>query len=199
MRQLTLIALAFIVLLPATASSQVQQSIQTWEFTIPDEVGTQEDNSTDAVVGRWVFDPESIESQLRAGAALQRDWCGYGWPEQEIQRRLKNIRSMQPKILMTISKVADAAYQWVNEKDDGTREQKSLKNCRRLENKMITCDVGPNWKGEAPFVVDASAEHLNLMIELTPSHMKCEPIVDGSERRWQLGLSMKRSSASEVR
>ena len=147
-------------------------------------------DGTDKIIGRWQFDFGSVEEQLRAGSQLQVDWCGYGWHEGEIQRRLSFVKDIELKVDMTISKIGQNEYKWLSRDGDEPTQERWLKNCHVLDNGMISCEVTPDWKGTKPFVVDVEGKSLYMMVKIRPSDMQCKPIVGEAESRWYRGLSM---------
>ena len=115
-----------------TVSCSVAESSRTTQST-----KAQTDESPPDLSGTWESDPSYTRDFLLKGRELQLRWCGFGWPESDIDRRLEAVKGSW--IRHAYRKTGPMSYAVSMLNDKGESRTKTLTECALTEDRRIKC------------------------------------------------------------
>jgi len=146
------------------------------------------------IVGTWYFDIEYVPEYLKNGSELQKKWCGYGWSESEIKRRLQSIRNDAAKkgcpIIFRFSPINEVRLNLSTKNNDNLNKKKIIHSCRKQEPNLIVCEQTPT--SVAPFSFRYDGVHFYAMLKITPKQMNCKIVSSSPSEIWLPVLRFKR-------
>ena len=147
------------------------------------------------LVGTWVYDLDFVGEYLRKGAELQKKWCGYSWPESEIKRREKFIRTDAARngcpLIYIISYLGGDSLELKIENNRHEKKVKIIYECKRQQPNLFVCKQSP--PSDQPFVFRYDGQYFYLMLKMTPNMMKCQVKSSKPSEVWIAVVRFKRS------
>ncbi|OGU71018.1 MAG: hypothetical protein A2V93_02670 [Ignavibacteria bacterium RBG_16_34_14] len=145
-------------------------------------------------MGKWITDFDYNTSEyLHKGSELQKIWCGYGWTESEIERRIKYIKDIVESGAFVSYEIEPAGRDSVKVKiknETGEDKEKIWFGFRRMDNEMFSCEQSP--KSDTPIVFKIEQNYLLIIIKITPEMMNCKLISKIPTEAWLPVLSFKK-------
>lgn len=147
--------------------------------------------------GRWVVDTDFMHEYFRQGSRIQEAWCGAGWSEEEIARRISVVQNAFAKTRIPVwdfSEVSEGRLLWkvFGQTDESTR---TIYGCKVHHDDIFVCDRSPpipEKYGKDMFRFDG--EYLFAVIRMTPDEMQCELRSTSPSEVWIAPFRMKRES-----
>jgi hypothetical protein len=145
------------------------------------------------MVGTWVYDLDFIDEYLRRGAEVQRLWCGYGWPEDEIKRRGDYLRANAaqkgPPLVWHIRDLGEGSLELRTENNDNGSKTKVISGCRKQKNQAYVCQQSQDSE---PLTFRFDGGLLSVMLRLTPDMMSCQLRSTSPNEIWMTAIRFKR-------
>lgn len=101
-------------------------------------------NKMPEITGVWAFDKTYVREFLTAGSKLQQRWCGYGWSDAEIERRIQIVERDTTIPNLSFKRLNGETYTKTVFPVSDTPETTTLSHCTLVKNEQMQCETGSN-------------------------------------------------------